>query len=228
MFNKIAFVALFSLLLACQENTEIDFTPIKQEFIVQYATLFPDEYPLSISNPNLTLLHIPTQEVLDSVRTFHTFFSQKLKENESASRAKNHVNDYAKMQVILKNINVYLANSQSNPSIYDVRPAFERMINTNFMPLTKRLDLIYEKLASVPDFYEAAKGQLKNVSDKNADLAIQNSITTYIFFSEKLPRLLYQEKKLTPQYSERLEFTKLAIKDYIAFVESFRLEKVHK
>ncbi|NJN33196.1 MAG: hypothetical protein HC817_02030 [Saprospiraceae bacterium] len=228
MFKKIVFVALLWFPFSCQVKDDAGFIPIKQDFIQQYLALFPDETPLSIDNQNSTTLHIPTQEVLDSVRDFHAFFSQKLKENSSSSRAKNHANDFAKMQVILKNINLYLANSQTNPSVYDVRPAFERLINTNFMPLTKRLDLIYDKLAFVPDFYDAAKKQLKNVSDKNADLAIQMSITTYIFFSEKLPQLLYQEKKLTPQYSERLEFTKMAIKDYIAFVESFRLEKTQK
>jgi transcriptional regulator of heat shock response len=201
-----------------------DFSWVIADFVKEYAVLFPDETPLNTNNPQLSNLHIPADTVLEKVRLFHQKFSSDIKGYNQGDIPAEKQADFNKMQNILKNIDAYLANASANPTYFNVLHGFQRILNTNYAPMGQRLQTLFDKLAQVPDFYEAAKKQLKAADVKKADETLEKHFQTYAFFNETLPETLEKEGLMTPQYEARLDAAKLAVKDYVAFVASLRLQ----
>ena len=231
MFTKILFITLLLSSISCTFQEEKDFTVLANSFVLDYAQLFPDETPLSIDNPRLSDLHIPTSETLDSTRVFYQKYISELNDfktinvtaNQSQNAVSNTLNDISKIQNILKNINLYIVDCHTNPSTYNVHYGFNRIINASFDTPQKRAEILYDKLEKVPAYYEAASSQLRQSSVQQADATIEKHLITYYFFNVTLPNFVQKHAILTPQYHKRLEDAKFAIKDYVAYVESLRL-----
>jgi hypothetical protein len=226
MFRKILLFLLFTSNFSCVFNTENeqDFNAFRSDFIQNYARLFPDEVPLSKGSPQPSELHIPDASTMDSVKFFYDKFSIDIKNFNNADLSENDKKDAVKVSNMLKSINSYLVGYQNNPSIFNVSAPFKRLLNSNFDTPENRLQIIFNKLEKVPLFYEAAKSQVKKASVAQADETIERHFETYRFFDITLPDFITTHHHLTPQYSERLEQAKLAVKDYIAYVESLRLK----
>ena len=223
MLKKILFITLSLSIVSCEQIEEKDFNTVASEFVRDYAKLFPDETPLSINNPELTNLHIPDASTLDSVKIFYEKFSLKIEDMDGSQMTPSMSNDISKIKNILKNINTYLIDYQTSPAIFNVHYGFKRILNSSFDTPEHRLQILFDKLDKVPAFYEAAKSQLKNANFKQTNKTIEDHLQTYQFFDKTLPDFIAAKHHITPQYQARLEAAKLAIKDYVAYVESLRL-----
>ena len=224
MFKKISYIILLLSAVSCVKKDEKDFSAIATDFVTAYAPLFPDETPLSINNVLLKDLHIPTDSILDSVRIFYENFSAEIKGYKAAELPVATQKDFIKMQNILNNINVYLTNYPNNPTYFNILNGFQRIVQSNYTIPEKRAEILFHKLDYVPAFYEAAKSQLQTADVKKADETLEKHLQTYTFFDKTLPNWVQSNHKMTPQYQARLQAAKLAIKDYVAYVESLRLE----
>jgi hypothetical protein len=193
-------------------------------FVKEYAPLFPDETPLSIDNLQLANLHIPSDQTLDSIRHFHQKFSDEIDGFKQDEISPPQQADFNKMKKILQNIDFYVKNASTNPTYFNVLYGFQRILNTPYAPADRRMQTLFDKLAQVPTFYEAAKTQLKKADVKKANETLEKHFQTYDFFDKTLPNALKKEHFMTPQYQAHLEAAKLAVKDYVAFVESLRLQ----
>jgi hypothetical protein len=226
MFRKILLFLVLASNFSCVLNTknEHDFNAFRSGFIQNYAHLFPDEVPLSKGSPQLSELHIPDSMTMDSLIFFYDKFSsemQNFKENELSENDKRDLN---KIRNMTKSVNSYLIGYQDNPSVFNVLIPFKRILNSSFDAPENRLQILFNKLEKVPLFYEAAKSQVRKATVSQADETIERHFETYHFFDIILPDYIKTHHHLTPQYEERLERAKLAIKDYIAYVESLRLK----
>lgn len=223
MCKKFLFIILSLSMFSCEIKPEKDFADVTETFIKEYAQLFPDETPLSKSNENLSKMHIPTDKMMDSVKAFYALSIaqiQNFKESEMTPSVKK---DFLKVKSILKNVDVYLRKYHTDPTVYNVLFSFDRVLNSDFTTPENRLQILFAKLENVPAFYAAAKSQLQSSDVKLADEAIEKHFQTYLFFDKTLPDFIKKNYHITPQYQARLEAAKLAIKDYIAYVQSFRL-----
>lgn len=223
MFKKILFITLSLSIVSCQETVEKDFNTVASEFVSDYARLFPDETPLSKTNLELPNLHIPTAQTMDSVKIFYDHFSEAINKFDTTEMTIAVRGGHTKMKNILKNINAYLIDYQTSPAVFNVRYGFQRILNSSFDTPEHRLQILFEKLDKVPSFYQAAKSQLKNANFKQTNKTIEDHLQTYQFFDKTLPDFIAAKHHITPQYQARLEAAKLAIKDYVAYVESLRL-----
>ena len=231
MFKKILYISLLFSVFSCDKKSEKDFNVVAGDFIKEYAPLFPDETPLpigsgqvSIDNVLLSNLHIPTDTTLVSVRLFYQKFATEIKGYKTADLPIEQQKNFIKMQNILNNINLYLANYPNNPTYFNILHGFQRIAQTNYASPEKRIETVFLKLEKVPAFYEAAKSQLQKADVKKADETLEKHFQTYTFFDKTLPNWVQSKRLMTPQYQARLEAAKLAIKDYVAYVESLRLE----
>jgi hypothetical protein len=224
MFKKSLCISLLFSIFSCTSETKKDFQFGVNEFVAEYAPLFPDETPLSINNPELVHLHIPEDSIVNKVRLFHEKFATQIKSYTLSEIPVKLQADFNKMEKILKNIDFYLKNYPSNPTYFNVLHGFQRILNSNYAPANQRLQTLFEKLGEVPLFYEAAKGQLNAADVKKSTETLEKHIQTYAFFDKTLPQILDDVHFMTPQYQARLDAAKLAIRDYVAFVESLRLQ----
>ncbi|MBL7815870.1 MAG: hypothetical protein JNL70_12720 [Saprospiraceae bacterium] len=224
MLKRIFFITICFSILSCDKIAEKDFSAFTSDFVRDYALLFPDETPLSIKNDKLSVLALPTPSYFDSLQQFHQQFSTELKQFDVQKPDFAFKQDAHKANNILQNIGIYLNDYKQNPKRFNVLHGFKRILETPFASDDERLQILLDKLISVPTFYELAKRQLSKPKHVWSDEAVEQHIQTFLFFDETLPNFLNQKGKMTPQYAMRLEAAKLAVKDYIAYVESFKLD----
>jgi hypothetical protein len=223
---KYTYAIMLALICAygCVHREVKPFGAIAHNFITEYARLFPDETPLSMNNPNLTYLHIPEDSIITAVKNFSTTYTAELKNYTLSELSPTVQKDYAKMQSILKSVDSYAQNSKSNPTYFNAAYGFQRILNTNYAPAEKRLQVIFDKLEKVPAYYEAAKKQLASSNLKLINENTDKHLATYDFFTNTLPKAINKQYHMTPQYQTRLEAAALAVKDYVAYVESLKLK----
>ncbi len=212
------------LAYGCLQKDVKPFNLVAHEFITEYARLFPDETPLSIDNPNLTNLHIPEDSILYAVKKFSATYSDELKNYKLSELTPTVQKDYAKMQNILKSVDGYAQNSKNNPTYFNAVYGFQRILNTNYAPAEKRLQILFDKLEKVPAYYDAAKKQLAYSNLAHINENTDKHLASYDFFKNILPNAIKKQYHMTPQYQARLNDAALAVKDYVAYVESLKLK----
>jgi hypothetical protein len=227
MSKKIFFTAFLVSLLSqfsCGTIVQKDFDGFAKRFVADYSALFPDEGPLSMDNVFLPNLSIPTASYFDSVRAFHRQYAAELKQFDRAILANATLRNVEKVDNILKNVSAFMIDYQQNPQRFNVLHGFRRIMNADYASDDYRANILLSKLGQVPLFYETAKERLQNVNRPFADAAVEQHLATFLFFDRELPVFFEKNGQIgTPQYKAQIEAAKLAIKDYVAFVESFRL-----
>jgi hypothetical protein len=227
MSKKILFTAiLFSIFsqFSCDTIVPKDFEGFAAKFVADFRPLFPDEGPLSMDNEFLGKLAIPTPAYFDSVREFHRNYSAELKQFDRSSLPPASLKGIQKMDNILRSIHSFLSDYPHNPQRFNVLNGFRRIMNAEYASEDYRVKTLLSKLKQVPIFYDASKQRLHNVNRQSADAAVEQHLATFLFFAVELPQFFEKNGQVIPlQYNEKIEAAKLAIKDYVAFVESFRL-----
>jgi hypothetical protein len=227
---KTIMVTLFSLIIfsqfSCETIAPKDFEGFAARFVGDFRQLFPDEGPLSVDNGFLGTLAIPTPAYFDSVRDFHRNYSGELKQFDRATLPPAALKGVQKMDNILKSVGNYLNDYTQNPQRFNVLNGFKRIMNADYASEDYRVKTLFSKLTQVPLFYETAKQRLNNVNRQAADAAIEQHLATFLFFESDLPTFFQQNAQIAPpQYQTHVEAAKLAVKDYVAYVESFRLNQ---
>jgi hypothetical protein len=234
MSKKLFFAAFLVSCFAqfsCQTIVQKDFDGFAKRFVADYSQLFPDEGPLSMDNVFLPNLAIPTPNHVDSVRAFHRQYAAELKQFDRAILANATVKNVDKVDNILKNISAFTLDYQQNPQRFNVLHGFRRIINADYASDDYLAQILLTKLGQVPLFYETAKQCLQGVNRQFADAAVEQHLATFLFFDRELPVFFEQNSQkgtsreggTSSPYKAQIEAAKLAIKDYVAFVESFRL-----
>ncbi len=228
MYKKIVFVlALLSIVSQFSCGTiiaPIDFESVATKFVTDFRPLFPDEGPLSMDNEFLGKLAIPTATYLDSVRHFHHVYSAELKQFDRGVLPAATLKNVQKVDNILQSMGNFLTDYPHNPQRFNVLNGFKRITKADYASDDYRAKTLLSKLEQVPLFYETAKQCLNAVNRQAADAAVEQHLATFLFFEKELPLFFEKNGQLTPpQYQAKIEAAKLAIKDYVAFVESFRL-----
>ena len=227
MLKKFIFITLLLSSFwqfSCETIAPKDFDGFAKKFVADYRQLFPDEGPLSMDNAFLSRLAIPTVSYLDSVQNFHQNYSAELKQFDRSVLSPSDVKGAIKVDNILKNIGAFVVDYQINPQRYNVLHGFQRLLNADYASDDYRLQILQTKCQQVPLFYEAAKQRLNAVNRAAADAAVEQHVATFRFFDKELPQFFEDNGHvMTPQYVADIQAAKIAIKEYVAFVESFRL-----
>jgi hypothetical protein len=224
-------IRYFTLLLfcicaqfSCETIAPKDFDGFAARFVGDFRQLFPDEGPLSMDNEFLGQLAIPTLSYFDSVRDFHRNYSGELKQFDRSVVPPATLKGVQKVDNILKGVGNYLNDYTQNPQRFNVLNGFKRIMNADYASEDYRAKILLSKLTQVPLFYETAKQRLNNVNRQSADAAIEQHFATFLFFESALTTFFQQNGQIAPpQYQAQIEAAKLAVKDYVAYVESFRL-----
>jgi hypothetical protein len=223
MLKKFLFIIIILSTACVEKKTQTDFLGFTKSFVKDYSNLFPDETPLSIDNLKLSEMHIPSDSVMQNVDSFIQKYAATFQVFEQQGVSANAEKDLQKVKKILLIVENYAQKSKSGSLLYDVKVGFERIMKSNYANTDFRLQTLFNKLEHVKYFYEAAKKRLSKMNNTDIDLALKQQSQTYIFFDETLPNFVNENHQLTPQYVERLSEAKLAVQDYMAFIESFKM-----
>jgi hypothetical protein len=227
MSKKILLILFFLPTFAqfsCNRATSRDFDAFATQFVADFRPLFPDEGPLSMDNEFLGFLAMPTPTYFDSVRAFHRKYTAELAQFDRSVLPPAGLKGAQKMENMLKSMGNFLTDYPQNPQRFNVLNGFKRIVNAEYASEDYRAQTLLSKLGQVPLFYETAKERLQDVNRQFSDAAVEQHLATFLFFEGELPRFFAKNGQVSPpQYQAKIEAAKLSIKDYVAFVESFRL-----
>jgi uncharacterized protein (DUF885 family) len=152
----------------------------------------------------------------------------RLDEFEPESLPPAQRSDYALLRNHLESMRWYqevFRNWQWMPSSYNVAGTISVLLNTDFAPEDDRLRLVSERLAQVPDYYQAALANLDQPTIEHTELAIgQNRGGLSVLGGDLVGRLrssgLDDEDKAL--FESRLAGARQAIEDWIRELEALK------
>ncbi|WP_250464435.1 DUF885 domain-containing protein [Microbulbifer litoralis] len=116
---------------------------------------------------------------------------------------------------------------QWNPAQYNVSSTFAVILKADYAPLDERLRTFSTRMAKVPDYYAAAEQSLGTPAAPQLALAIQQNEGALSVFDESLEQKLAGsglDAGEKAQFNRRLEATRSAIRNYIAFLQDRQKE----
>jgi uncharacterized protein (DUF885 family) len=118
---------------------------------------------------------------------------------------------------------------QWQPSKYNVAGGFAQIINGSYAPLEQRLSSVLERLTLVPQYYQAARGNINNPTLEHTKLAVMQNKGTLGVFSDKLieqakqSNLSSQDKAL---FESRVLEARQAVMSHIDWLENLTQDLV--
>jgi hypothetical protein len=210
-----------------------NFQDAEARFLEKRLFFFPDELPLSTADgkqriETLSKLHLPSPSLLDSLQTWAQNSALEFKrfsaQNLPPAQQKHRAEYLSQIGKILK----YTQEFKHNASFYNVGFGFEKIRTSKQIPAAEKWEILNKKLDLVPVFYEKAKANLNATAPKLADFTLEQHIKTLEIFRKIQADLQQKQSQLDNDMRknllQKIDTAILTIKDYIAFVESFKLQ----
>ncbi len=222
------------LLFSCQpdaDKVQTEFDGLKTEFVDSLWAIYPGWATWEGNFAYADVLSVPDTDSRAEEKAFSKKYLDKLAAIEYSALDQNAKTDYRMMRNRLQNI-VWEIDTfkihEWDPSGYNVGGSINRLLISDYAPLKERMNNIFSRLQKVPDYYSAAKANLNTPSMPHLTLAVsQNGGTLNNVLGGKILDSLkiagYSEAE-TQAFEDALEKARLALKDYVAFLESYRKE----
>lgn len=173
-------------------------------------------------------LVLPDQASRDAYIAFATHWLAQLDKFNTERLSAKEQTDLVLMRNYLNGTRWYLTQFREfewNPSQHNIAGSFDAILNTDFAPKAKRVQVAIQRLQSVPAYYAAAKGSIKNPTPEHTRLAIKQSSGAVAVLAA-LEKAAASEQLSTQEKTaldEGLIKARAAVNDYVEFLQS--LEK---
>ena len=221
-------VSVAALFFSCGEKKEAktqDFKSFEDRFVLAFWKQNPGWASYVGFHDYDSLLVAPTAENRLAEIAFCNAYLDSLKQFDESKLTQTELTDLMMIRDQLQSTIWYaevFKGYEWNPSSYNVGGAFGIMINGSYASLDERLRAMSLKMEKLDAYYEAAKANIKNPTVQHTDLAImQNKGALEVFGSSLIDSvdasgLDHTEKE---NLLTNIEFAKMAIQDYIDFLE---------
>lgn len=210
------------------QNTAFD--NFKEKFLSRYWQLHPSSAVYSGYYLHDDQLEIPNGDLRALRRSFFVRELQALKQFDATELSLNNASDVSIIDGRLRADIWYIDQFRRyewDPSIYNVAGAFGVILNTDYKPLSERLNTVLARLDNVPAYYIAAKDNIKTPTLEHLGLAIQQSKGALSMFELSIPTKI-ADAGLSPEkaaeFEPKLALSVVAIKGYLAWMESLQAE----
>ena len=179
------------------EFQNLDFNFYKTRFVERLWQLYP-EWASSVGYHNYdSVLTVPNQAQREKELAFFRTNLDSVQKFDLSKLSDQNKTDLYMISDFLKggdwNITTLKAH-EWNPSNYNICGVFAEMLNGNYDSLDTRLVQFYLRMATVPDYYEAAKNTIKNPTLEHTELAISQNLGGVSVFEKDLEELLIKSK----------------------------------
>ncbi|MCF8464880.1 MAG: DUF885 domain-containing protein [Flavobacteriales bacterium] len=226
--RNFVFLIASVLLISCGDKKEekpLDFKSFEDRFIHEFWKHNPGWASYVGYHDYDSLLVAPTEENRLAEVAFCNAYLDSLKIFDESKMSKTELTDLMMIRDQLQATIWYaevFKEYEWNPSNYNVGGAFGIIINGNYAPLDARLRAISSKMEKLDAYYAAAKANIKNPTVQHTDLAIMQNAGALEVFGTSLIDSVHASG-LNDAEKENLfaniEFAKMAIQDYIDFLE---------
>lgn len=238
--KKILFTLPLAFLIACGNNEEkqvtkpasqdADFETYKEHFIAKLWETSPGWASYAGLHEYDSIVVIPTKENQQKAIATYKSLEQELTKFDETKLNTNNLTDYYLIKNQIASTLWYdneFKSGEWNPANYGVAGSVSQLLNGRYDVLEVRLRSILARLAHTKTYYEQAKQNITIPTLEHTNLAIGQSKGGLYSFGQNLidsvnaSNLNEQEKTL---FLARIEESKTAINDYIAFLENKKEE----
>lgn len=196
------------------------FESYKSHFIEELWKLYPDWAAQQGYHRYDSILSIPDNATGALQLKFISANLDSLKSYDLASLSDNNKTDHYILSNQLNSLKWKMLEEKEyewNPANYNVCEAFALILNGKYDSLDTRLHHFYLKMKFIPQFYEAAKQNIKNPTKEHTQLAIdQNNGGSSVFEGDLIAAL----KKSHLSEQEKKDIEKLA-KESVAAIKGY-------
>ncbi len=201
------------------------FNDFKENFLVKTWELNPSRAVYLGYYKHDDVLLVPNGELRARQRGFYVNELLALKAFDANQLSAANASDLAIIEGRLRSNIWYIDEFRAyewNPAQYNPAGVFGVILNTDYKPLGERMLTISTRLTNVPEYYEAAKANIKVPTIEHIDLAIQQSSGAMKMFDVLIPEKvedagLDQTQAMT--LNDRLAAASRAVNDYIAWLK---------
>ena len=215
------------------------FDKYKENFVLEMWKVYPSWASSVGYHKYDSVLVVPDEASRNHELAFCTANLDSLKKFKLAELSDLNKIDYHLIENQLKSAEWGIREEKAyewNPASYNVSESFANMLGNEYADLDTRLRSFYARMAKVPDYYSAAKANIKNPTREHTDLAIEQNSGGLSVFTDDLEEAL---KKSTLPDNEKAAIRERAtqvtgsIKRYVSWLgkyphkepRSFRLGK---
>jgi hypothetical protein len=221
---------LTGLLISCGNEPKKEQLPDFQSFQDRFIQAFWKQNPVWASYVGFhdydSLLTIPNEEGRKAEITFCKVYLDSLNQFDQTQLSKEELTDWMMIRDKLSSTIWYTEQFKShewNPANYNLGGTFGIMINGKYAPLDDRLKAMSLKMDGVEAYYEAAKQNIQKPTVQHTNLAItQNKGALGVFGASLIDSVHASGLSETEKENmlANIELTKMAIEDYIRFLEN--------
>ncbi len=207
-----------------QKTMDERFNLYKEQFIQQMWVVYPGWASSVGFHKYDTALIIPDERSRQKEREFcmrnlSALHSFKLEELSDLNKIDYHLLEN-QLNYSIFNIQEFRA-FEWDPSTYNVSGGFAELLANDHMPLDRRLHSFYVKMEHVPEYYQAAKANIKNPTREHTDLAMEQNDGGLSVFGKDLEDALAKSKLPKEEKDKilaRAAKATAAIKDYVQWL----------
>ncbi|MFT5053260.1 MAG: hypothetical protein ACI97X_000270, partial [Oceanospirillaceae bacterium] len=208
------------------QGSNAQFDGFKNRFIEAFWELHPQWAAQKGYHKYDAVINIPNDAGREAKTVFVQAYTDSLTQFKSDELSNANQCDFFMIQDQLESMKWYQEVYRSwewNPSSYNLGEGFALIINGRYASLDERISAMAERLKSVPAYYEAATSNISNPTLEHTELGIMRNKGSLDVFNATMidsvdaSGLADQEKQ---DLKANIELAKMAISDYITFLEN--------
>lgn len=233
MKNQLLFLALSAFIIGCSttpanmpKDPNAQFDDFKNRFIEAFWELHPQWAAQMGYHKYDGVINIPDDNQREAKMVFAKSYTDSLAQFNSDQLSNANQCDFYMIQDQLESMKWYQEVYRSwewNPSSYNLGEGFALIVNGRYASLDKRITAMAERLKIVPAYYEAATNNISDPTREHTELGIMRNKGSLDVFNATMidsvdaSGLSDQEKQ---NVKANIELAKMAISDYITFLEN--------
>ncbi|MEO1518047.1 MAG: hypothetical protein AAFV95_23710 [Bacteroidota bacterium] len=213
-------------LLACQDSqAPLSFEAFQENYRQAHQELYPGRPSPDSQHCYNYLLAIPDAAHRQQQRLFcqayqqqATQFSPKQLQAEGKQQLEMIEKELARIQFELDSVQTHAMDAGQ----YHLLPGLQANLQASNLSVEDQLRILQRKMQFVPDYFQAAKDNLR-AEARGYELALQQQRATYLWLDQELLPLA-RRSALSPQeqqlFGQHVNWAKLAVKDFLAYCKS--------
>jgi len=204
------------------------FDSYKARFVEELWKVYP-EWASSQGYHNYdSALVVPDEAARYRELDFSKANRDSLAQYDVSKLSSNNQTDYYMMDNQLRAVDWSIRAMKAfewNPSMYNVAGGMSEMLSGTYDKLESRLTNIYIRMANVPAYYEAAKGNIKKPTKEHTELAIAQNIGSLSVFEKELLDSIKKSSlsdSMKTKMIIRSKESAVAMRDYVSWLEKLQ------
>jgi uncharacterized protein (DUF885 family) len=238
--SLILFIAL--LIISCnpssknkimKDTTDDKFNAFKETFIGDLWKIYPAWATNQGYHKYDSVLEVPDANSRTNELAFCKRYLDTLKTFQIDSLNANNRTDYKMIENQLKSAEWYNTTFRAwewDPSAYNIASAFDDILSGNYAPLNDRMNSLYVKMDKVPEYYKAAKSNIKNPTIEHTKLAIKQNKGAGSVLESIKDSIMHTDWNLEKINSakDKIKSAQDAVEEYISYLEKDVLSKLNE